>query len=44
MSQEIPDFYEFILEASKRGELWGICSEQNQWTQLEIDFNVCISR
>ena len=43
MSKHIPEFYESILEASKRGELWGISSEQNQWTQLEIDFNLCMN-
>ena len=38
-----PDFYESILEASERGELWGI--ESNDLTPLEIqlilsnDFN-----
>ena len=39
MSQHIPEFYVFILEASHRGELWGISSEQSHWTQLEIDIN-----
>ena len=36
MSKLIPEFYESILEASERGELWGISSEPNDWTQLEI--------
>ena len=39
MSKHIPEFYEFILEASERGELWGISSEQSHWTQLEIDLD-----
>ena len=33
-SKHIPEFYESILEASERGELWGISSEQSHWTQL----------
>jgi len=32
MSKHIPEFYEFILESSKRGEVWGISSEQSNWT------------
>ncbi len=42
-SKFLPDFYESILEASDRGELWGI--ENNDLTPLEIhlmfsnDFN-----
>ena len=28
MSKHIPEFYESILEASRRGELWRISSEQ----------------
>ena len=39
MSKHIPEFYESILEASERGELWGISSDKSHWTQLEIDFN-----
>ena len=39
MSKHIPEFYESILEASERGELWGISSEQSHWTQLEIDLD-----
>ena len=38
MSKDIPEFYRSILEASDRGELWGISSEQSHWTQLEFDF------
>ncbi len=44
MSKHIPEFYESILEASKRGELWGISSEQGHWTQLEIDFNTYVNK
>ena len=44
MSKHIPEFYESILEASERGELWGISSEQCHWTQLEIDLNSCMNR
>tara|TARA_Y100001968_G_scaffold295522_1_gene302985 strand:- start:323 stop:457 length:135 start_codon:yes stop_codon:yes gene_type:complete len=29
-----PDFYEFILEASEKGELWGI--ENTDLTPLEV--------
>ena len=44
LSKHIPEFYEAILEASKRGELWGISTEQSHWTQLEIDLNSCMNR
>ena len=43
MSKHIPEFYESILEASERGELCGISSEQSHWTQLEIDLNSCMT-
>ena len=39
MSKHIPEFYESILEASERGELWGISTEPSNWTQLEIDLD-----
>ena len=39
MSKHIPEFYESILEASKRGELWGISSEQSYWIQIEFALN-----
>ena len=39
ISKHIPEFYASILEASERGELWGISSEQRHWTQLELDLN-----
>ena len=39
MSKDIPEFYISILEASDRGELWGISSEQSHWIQLEFDLN-----
>ena len=43
MPKHIPEFYESILEASKRGELWGMSSEQSHWIQLELDFNSCVN-
>ena len=43
MSKDIPEFYRSILEASDRGELWGISSEQSHWTQLEFDINSCMN-
>ena len=43
MTKHIPEFYRSILEASDRGELWGITSEQNYWIQLEIDLNSCMN-
>ena len=39
MSIYIPDFYESIVEACERGELWGVETPFNAPTQLEIDFN-----
>ena len=42
MSKDIPEFYKSILEASDRGELWGITSEQSHWTQIEFDINSCM--
>ena len=41
MPNHLPDFYKSILEASERGELWGINSKQNYWTQLEFDLDNC---
>ena len=43
MSKDIPEFYRSILEASDRGELWGISSEQSYQTQLEFDINSCMN-
>ena len=43
MSKDIPEFYRSILEASDRGELWGISLEQSHCNQLEFDFNPCIN-
>ena len=40
MSIYIPDFYESIVEACERGELWGVEPPSNTSTQLEIDFNL----
>ena len=42
VSKHIPEFYESIVEASERGELWGITSEQSHWIQLEIDLRSCV--
>ena len=39
MSIHTPDFYESIVEACERGELWGV-ETSNTSTQLEIDFNL----
>ena len=43
MSKDIPEFYRSILEASDRGELWGITSEQSHCTQIEFDINSCMN-
>ena len=40
MTKHIPEFYESIVEASNRGELWGIEIFSNDITQLEIDFDL----
>ncbi len=40
MSNQTTDFYESIVEACNRGELWGIETSSANSTQLEIDFNV----
>ena len=39
MSKHLPEFYESIVEASNRGELWGIESPPSDSIQLEIDFS-----
>ena len=39
MSSHIPEFYEAIVEASKRGELWGLDQFTNNSKQLEINFD-----
>ena len=43
MSKDISEFYRSILEASDRGELWGISSAQCHWIQLEFDINSCMN-
>tara|TARA_B100000965_G_C19250432_1_gene608495 strand:- start:6 stop:140 length:135 start_codon:yes stop_codon:yes gene_type:complete len=43
MSKYIPEFYQPILEAAERGELWGTCREQNHSIQLELEFNSCLN-
>tara|TARA_Y100001968_G_C19101358_1_gene592693 strand:- start:136 stop:321 length:186 start_codon:yes stop_codon:yes gene_type:complete len=42
MTKHIPEFYESIVEASNRGELWGIEIFSNDITQLEIDFDLSL--
>ena len=39
MSPHVPEFYESIVEASNRGELWGIDQFSNNIIQLEITFD-----
>ena len=39
MSNYFPEFYESIVEACNRRELWGIEKPSIDSTQLEIDFN-----
>ena len=39
MSNQTTDFYESIVEACNRGELWGLEKPSYDSTQLEIDFN-----
>ena len=40
MSNQIPNFYESIVEAYKRDEFWGLEPPSNTPTQLEINFNL----
>ena len=40
MSNHFLEFYESIVEACSRDELWGIEKPSTDWTQLEIDFNL----
>ena len=39
MSKYFPEFYESILEASKDNGLWGIEIIENDFKQLEINFD-----
>ena len=39
MSSHIPEFYEFIVEASEKGYLWGVDQVQNSNYQLETNFD-----
>mgnify|MGYP001405060592 CR=1 FL=1 len=39
MASHIPDFYSSILEASERGELWGVFNDHVSFVQLELEFN-----
>tara|TARA_B100000700_G_scaffold115122_1_gene129351 strand:+ start:1649 stop:1777 length:129 start_codon:yes stop_codon:yes gene_type:complete len=40
MSNQNSDFYDSIVEASNRGELWGIETSSPSSSQLEIIFNI----
>ena len=42
MSKTYSKFYESILEAAERGELWGITSEHSQLVQLELNLASCV--
>ena len=42
MSPHIPEFYESIVEASNRGELWGLDQFSNNTNQLEINFDSAV--
>ena len=39
MSSHIPEFYYSIVEASIRGELWGLDKSIKNTDQLEINFD-----
>ena len=39
MSNHFSEFYESIVEACNRGELWGLEISPADLTQLELDFN-----
>ena len=39
MSSHTPEFYESIVEASERGELWGLDQFVNNTHKLEINFD-----
>ena len=39
MQSHIPSFYESIVEASNRGELWGLDQFSIDINQLEINFD-----
>ncbi len=44
MSSHTPEFYESIVEASDRGELWGLDQFSNNIYQLEINFDPCTKK
>ena len=44
MSSHIPEFYEFIVEASEQGHLWGIHQIQNSSNQVETEFDPSVYR
>ena len=39
MSTHIPELYESIVEASNRGDLWGLDQFSNKVNQLDINFD-----
>jgi len=39
MAPHIPDFYESIVEASNRGELWSPVKISNNINPIEIEFD-----
>lgn len=44
MSPHIPEFYESIVEASNRGELWGLDQFSKKTQQLEFHFDPSVYR
>ena len=44
MSSHIPEFYESIVEASNRGELWGLDQFSNNTNQLVMDIEAALAR
>tara|TARA_Y100001968_G_scaffold195141_1_gene179016 strand:+ start:65 stop:199 length:135 start_codon:yes stop_codon:yes gene_type:complete len=44
MSSHIPELYKSIVEASSRGELWGLDNFSNNINQLEINFDPSVSK
>ena len=42
MTSHIPEFYESIVEASDRGELWGVDQFLTKINQLEINFEPAV--
>tara|TARA_Y100001968_G_scaffold66408_1_gene57255 strand:+ start:9659 stop:9796 length:138 start_codon:yes stop_codon:yes gene_type:complete len=44
MSSHVPEFYASIVEASNRGELWGLDQYSNKIIQLEINFKPTVHK